>query len=68
LDKVTDVLKVGANKTAIAILLTDQETPESGSDRIPGTLSPVSYALARAEEEHLDWVMLLTAAKFVSTR
>lgn len=59
LDKITDVLKTGDRKCALAILLKEQETPESGSERIPGTLSPVSYALARADEENLDWVVLL---------
>ena len=63
LDKVTDVLKAGDHKTAIAILLTEQERPESGSDRMPGTLSPVSYALARADQENLDWVVLLHGRK-----
>ena len=63
LDKITDVLKTGDRKCALAILLKEQETPESGSERIPGTLSPVSYALARADEENLDWVVLLHGRK-----
>ena len=63
LDNVTDILKTGDNKTAVAILLTEQETPESGSARVPGTLSPVSYALARADEESLDWVVLVHGRK-----
>jgi len=63
LDKVTDILRTGDQKTAIAILLSDRETPESGSDRIPGSLSPVSYALARADDENLDWVVLLHGRK-----
>lgn len=63
LDNVTSVLKIGDRKTAIALVLNEQETPEAGSQRIPGTLSPVSYALARADEENLDWVLLLNGAK-----
>ena len=63
LDKVTAVLKAGDHKSAVAILLNDHETPESGSQRIPGTLSPVSYALARADEENLDWVVLVHGRK-----
>jgi len=63
LDKVTEVLKAGDHKSAVAILLNDHETPESGSQRIPGTLSPVSYALARADEENLDWVVLVHGRK-----
>ena len=58
LDNVTQVLKKETQKTAVAILLTDQEVPESGSPRT-GNMSPVSYALARADEESLDWVVVL---------
>ena len=63
LDTVTNILKVKDHKTAIAVLLTEQESPESGSVRIPGTISPVSYAMARADEENLDWVILLHGRK-----
>ena len=63
LDNVTNILKVGDRKNAVAVLLTENETPESGSERIPGSLSPVSYALARADEENLDWVVLLHGRK-----
>jgi len=63
LDRVTHILKSGEHKTAVAVLLSDFETPESGSERIPGTLSPVSYALARADEENLDWVILIHGRK-----
>lgn len=58
LDAVTNVLRAGDRKTAIAVLLKDLETPEAGSERIPGSLSPVSYALARADEENLSWVVV----------
>jgi len=63
LDKIATILKTGDHKTALAILLNERETPEAGSERIHGNLSPVSYALARAEEENLDWVMLLHGSK-----
>ena len=63
LDRIADVLKTGDRKCALAILLNEQETPESGLECIPGTLSPVSYALARADEEILDWVILLLGRK-----
>jgi hypothetical protein len=63
LDKITEVLRTGDKKKAIAVLLQGEETPESGSQRIPGTLSPVSYALARADEENLDWVVLVHGRK-----
>jgi hypothetical protein len=63
LDKITDVLRSGDQKKAIAVLLNERETPESSSDRIPGELSPVSYALSRADDENLDWVVLLHGRK-----
>lgn len=62
-DRVTKILKADDRKTAIAILLNEQESPELGSDRLPGTLSPVSYAQARADEENLDWVIVLHGRK-----
>jgi hypothetical protein len=63
LDNVTHVLCAGDHKTAVAVLLTEQETPEAGSERMPGSLSPVSYALNRADEENLDWVVLIHGRK-----
>jgi len=63
LDNVTEVLTGGGRKSAVAILLNRDETPESGSQRIPGNLSPVSHALARADEEGLEWVVLIHGRK-----
>jgi hypothetical protein len=63
LDNVTDILKSGDRKNAVGVLLTESETPESGSERIPGNLSPVSYALARADEQNLDWVVVIHGRK-----
>ena len=63
LDNVTDVLKIEGRKNGVAILLSAEETPEIGSDRIPGDMSPVSYALARADEENLKWVIVLHGRK-----
>jgi len=63
LDKVTHILKAKNHKTAVAILLNEQESPEAGSQRIPGSMSPVSYALARADDENLDWVILVHGRK-----
>ena len=63
LDNVTDILKAGDRKNAVGVLLTEHETPESGSERIPGNLSPVSYALARADEQNLDWVVVIHGRK-----
>ncbi|HCO14146.1 MAG TPA: hypothetical protein DIT46_08165, partial [Gemmatimonadetes bacterium] len=63
LDNVTDVLRADDLKTAVAVLLTERETPEAGSERIPGNMSPVSYAMHRAKEESLDWVILVHGRK-----
>lgn len=63
LDNITNILRAGDQKKAVAVLLSDHETPETGSERIPGNLSPVSYALARADEENLDWVILVHGRK-----
>ena len=63
LDNVTDVLRADDLKTAVAVLLTERETPEAGSERIPGSMSPVSYAMHRAKEESLDWVILVHGRK-----
>ncbi|MDP7560799.1 MAG: hypothetical protein QF745_09690, partial [Planctomycetota bacterium] len=63
LDTVTDILKIEGRKNGVAVLLTGNETPESGSERIPGNMSPVSYALARADEENLKWVVLVHGRK-----
>ncbi len=63
LDKVTSILRCGEHKSAVAVLLRDDESPEAGTQRLPGGLSPVSYALARADEENLDWVVLLHGRK-----
>jgi len=63
LDNVVKVLRSETHKSALGILLEEQETPESGSERIPGNLSPVSYALVLADEENLDWVILIHGRK-----
>ena len=63
LDNITNILRASDQKKAVAVLLSDHETPEAGSERIPGNLSPVSYALARADEENLDWVILVHGRK-----
>jgi len=63
LDNITEVLRIGAHKTAVAILLTERESPETGSERFPANQAPVSYALQKAEEENLDWVILLHGRK-----
>ena len=63
LDGLTSILKIGNRKSGVAVLLESDETPEGGASRFPGKLSPVSYALARADEEGLDWVILTHGRK-----
>lgn len=58
LDNVTNLLKSGDKHTALAVLLLDTETPEMGTPRFTG-LSPVSYALAKADAENLPWVLFV---------
>ncbi|ADJ22726.1 conserved hypothetical protein [Hyphomicrobium denitrificans ATCC 51888] len=57
LDNVTHVLKGADRRLALAILLDRSEVPEAGSQKF-GNLSPVSYALTKADQENLDWVLV----------
>ncbi len=52
------LLCVGEKRTAVAVFLDRSEHPEASSTRFNGS-SPVSYALARAEEENLKYVIVL---------
>lgn len=45
-------------RLALAVLLDRGDTPEAGSERF-GNLSPVSYALTKADGEGLDWVVMI---------
>lgn len=53
----TTVLTDQGTRRAIAVFLEQNETFDGNSDRFNGT-SPVSHALAVADREHLDWVVL----------
>lgn len=55
------VLLARDRKTAVAVLLDQPEEIDATSDRFDGT-SPVSYALARADREHLDFVLVLAGS------
>jgi len=55
------VLFARDRKTAIAVLLDQPEEIDASSDRFDG-VSPVSYALAKADREHLDYVMVVAAS------
>ncbi len=58
LDNLTWLLRGGERRTALAILLDPSEIPEAGTTRF-NNLSPVSYALAKADAEGLPWVVVL---------
>ena len=55
------LLLSGDRKTAVAVLLDRPEEIDSASPRFDG-VSPVSYALAQADREHLDYVMVVASA------
>ena len=58
LDNLTDILRSGDRRTALAVMLRETETPEAGTARF-NSLSPVSYALAKADAEGLPWVVMV---------
>jgi hypothetical protein len=58
LDNLTLLLRGGDRRAALAVLLDPAEIPEAGTVRF-NNLSPVSYALAKADAEGLPWVMVL---------
>ena len=58
LDSLTALLKAGEKDTALAILLKDDEVPEVSADRF-NNFSPISYALAKADNKNLPWVLMV---------
>jgi hypothetical protein len=58
LDNLTLLLRGGDRRSALAVLLDQTEIPEAGAQRF-NNLSPVSYALAKADAENLDWVVVV---------
>jgi len=58
LDNLTELLWAGEERTALAVLLNQNEIPELGVDRF-NSVSPVSYALAKADKERLPWVVMV---------
>lgn len=58
LDNMTHLLKGADRRLGLAVLLDRTDVPEAGSPRF-GNLSPVSYALSKADSENLDWVLVL---------
>ncbi len=58
LDNLTELLSAGEEKTALAILLNEDEVPEIGTGRF-NNFSPISYALTKADKERLPWVVMI---------
>ena len=58
LDNLTGLLPSGDRRTALAVMLRESESPEAGTARF-NNLSPVSYALAKADSENLAWVIVV---------
>lgn len=58
LDNLTSLLRSGGTRTALAVMLRETESPESGSDRF-NRLSPISYAFKKADDEGLSWVVVV---------
>ena len=58
LDNLTKLLRTKNEKMAVAVLLNDDEVPESSNARFNNT-SPISYALTKADRENLPWVMMI---------
>ena len=58
LDNLTYLLRGGQRRAALAVLLDPAEIPEAGNARF-NNLSPVSYALSKADAEGLPWVVVL---------
>lgn len=58
IDNLTSLLRSGGTRTALAVMLRETESPESGSDRF-NSLSPISYAFKKADDEGLSWVVVV---------
>ncbi len=58
LDNLTLLLRGADKRLALAVLLDQSEVPEAGTSRF-NSLSPVSYALSKADSENLDWVLVI---------
>ena len=57
LDNLTCLLRSKDRRAALAVMLRENESAEAGSARF-NSLSPISYALKKADDENLPWVVL----------
>ena len=62
IDNLTSLLRDGNRRTALAVMLREEESPEAGNGRF-NNLSPVSYALKKADDEILPWVILTQGSR-----
>jgi len=62
IDNLTSLLLGGERRTALAVMLRDGESPEAGNERF-NSLSPVSYALKKADDENLPWVVVVQGSR-----
>ena len=53
LDNLTSLLRSGDQRVALAVMLRESESAEAGSARF-NSLSPISYALKKADDENLS--------------
>lgn len=62
IDNLTSLLRSRESRVALAVLLKESESPEAGTARF-NNLSPVSYALAKADSENLPWVVMVQGSR-----
>ena len=62
IDNLTSLLRNKENHVALAVLLKESESPEAGTARF-NNLSPVSYALAKADAQNLPWVVMVQGSR-----
>lgn len=62
LDNLTSLLRSGQRRTALAVMLHEGESAEAGSTRF-NSLSPISYAFKKADDEDLSWVVLTQGSR-----
>ena len=62
IDNLTNLLRSGDKRTALAVMLQDDELEDAGAERF-NNVSPVSYALTKADKEQLPWVIFVQGHK-----
>ncbi len=62
LDNLTSLLRSNRFRSALAILLFENESPELGNSRFH-SLSPISYAFKKADDEGLAWIVIVQGSR-----